>query len=189
MHMKKWISKIIESTTFVWSLFRFHFISLLQHLDCYYNEYPVKQTVILYLEVSFETCFLSMFLLYFLNFCLCLKEYPHNLTKYVTNQTSNISISQLFIKLGKYWKCSIDLYSIFQILHELVRLRNPDNETFKNPKISLWPRKDSDIKHKTITQKITILNRCMNWEKLCPNLSFTFESKIRNLRRESYVLV
>ena len=171
------------------SLFRFHFISLLQHLDCYYNEYPVKQTVILYLEVSFETCFLSMFLLYFLNLCLCLKEYPHNLTKYVTNQTSNISISQLFIKLGKYWKCSIDLYSIFQILHELVRLRNPDNETFKNPKISLWPRKDSDIKHKTITQKITILNRCMNWEKLCPNLSFTFESKIRNLRRESYVLV
>ena len=24
----------------------------------------------------------------------------------------------------------------------------------------------------------------MNWEKLCPNLSFTFEREIRNLRRE-----
>ena len=142
----------------------------------------------LYLGFILFLCF-SIWTVIIMNIQWNLKEYPHNLTKYETNQTSNISISQLFIKLGKYWKCSIDLYSIFQILHELVRLRNPDNETFKNPKISLWPRKDSDIKHKTITQKITILNRCMNWEKLCPNLSFTFESKIRNLRRESYVLV
>ena len=33
------------------SLFRFHFVSILQYLDRYYNEYPLNQTVLLYLKL------------------------------------------------------------------------------------------------------------------------------------------
>ena len=32
-------------------LVRFHFASARQHLGCYYNEYPVKQTALLYLKL------------------------------------------------------------------------------------------------------------------------------------------
>ena len=87
----------------------------------------------LYLGFILFLCF-SIWTVIIMNIQWNLKEYPHNLTKYETNQTSNISISQLFIKLGKNWKCSIDLYSIFQILHELVRFRNPDTKRSKTPK-------------------------------------------------------
>ena len=38
------------------SLFRFILFLHFQHLDCYYNEYSVKQTVSLHIvEVAFET--------------------------------------------------------------------------------------------------------------------------------------
>ena len=33
------------------SLFRFHFVSECQYLDCFYNEYPVKQTALLFLKL------------------------------------------------------------------------------------------------------------------------------------------
>ena len=32
------------------SLLCFHFVSTLQYLDCYYNEYPLKQTAFLHLK-------------------------------------------------------------------------------------------------------------------------------------------
>ena len=36
------------------SLFNFHFVSALQYLDCYYNEYLVKQTGVLYLKLPLK---------------------------------------------------------------------------------------------------------------------------------------
>ena len=44
------------------SFFRFHFVSALQHLDCFYKEYPVKQTAKVILEIGFETS-INVFLL------------------------------------------------------------------------------------------------------------------------------
>ena len=46
------------------SLFRFHFVSALQYLDCYYNEYTVNQTVSLYSKLPLKPAFFfSVFLL------------------------------------------------------------------------------------------------------------------------------
>ena len=47
----QWILKTIESTTFN------------QYLDCHYNEYPVKQTPLLYLKFPLKPAFFSVFLL------------------------------------------------------------------------------------------------------------------------------
>ena len=41
---------------------------------------------------------------------LCLKDYPHNLTKYEIKGTSKIPISQFYSKLRKLWKSSLGLY-------------------------------------------------------------------------------
>ena len=40
----------------------------------------------------------------------CLKDCPHNLTKYEFKETSKITISQLFSQLGTIWKYSLDIY-------------------------------------------------------------------------------
>ena len=56
---------------------------------------------------------------------LCLKDYPHNLTKYETNGTSKIATSQLFSEFKKIWKCNLSLYSknpIFHLFHELGKI-------------------------------------------------------------------
>ena len=39
------------------SLFGFNFLSELQYLGCYYNEYPVTQTAFLYLELPLKRAF------------------------------------------------------------------------------------------------------------------------------------
>ena len=52
----------------------------------------------------------------------CLKEYTRNLTKDKIKGTSEISISQLFIELGKIWKYRLCLHlgnTIFHIFLEL----------------------------------------------------------------------
>ena len=58
------------------------------------------------------------------------------------------------------------------------KMRSPDRATLKNPKIFLQIGKNLEVQPKANTQKIPILNLWMNWEKLCPNLSFTVEKKI-----------
>ena len=40
----------------------------------------------------------------------CLKDYPHNLTKYEIKRTSKIPIFELFSELRKIWKYGPDLY-------------------------------------------------------------------------------
>ena len=50
-------------------------------------------------------------------------------------------------------------------------------------KISLWIWKKLEVQPNTKSQKITILNLWMNWEKLLSNLSFTIEIKIGTLRK------
>ena len=84
---------------------------------------------------------------------LCLKEYPHNLTKYEINGTSKIPTSQLFSELGKIWKYSLGLYS-----------KSPVRATFRNPKTSFWIGRNLEAQPKTNTQKISFLNIWMNWE-------------------------
>ena len=39
------------------SLFRFHFVSALQYLECCYNEYPVKQAASLCLKLLLKPAF------------------------------------------------------------------------------------------------------------------------------------
>ena len=60
----------IEPTTFVFKIlffcffFWFHFVSARQYLDCYFNEYPVKKTALLYLHLpNSDLHFFSVFLL------------------------------------------------------------------------------------------------------------------------------
>ena len=48
---------LVDNFLFKVSLFRFHFVSALQYLDCRYNGYPVKQTASLYLELSLKPAF------------------------------------------------------------------------------------------------------------------------------------
>ena len=91
----------------------------------------------------------------------------------------------------KFPKCLVN-WEKFGIATEAT-LRSPDRVTFKNLKVSLWignnlevslwVRKNLEVKSKTNTQKIPVLNLWMNWEKLCPNLSFTVENKIGNLHK------
>ena len=63
------------------------------------------------------------------------------------------------------------------------KMRSPDRATLKNPKIFLQIGKNLEVQPKANTQKIPILNLWMNWEKLCPNLSFTAENKIGSLHK------
>ena len=46
------------------SLFWFQFVSALQYLNCYYNEYSVKQTASLYLKLPLKPALFSAFLLF-----------------------------------------------------------------------------------------------------------------------------
>ena len=46
------------------SLFMISFASALQYLDYYYNEYPLKQTAVLYLKLLLKTAFFNVFLLF-----------------------------------------------------------------------------------------------------------------------------
>ena len=70
---------------------------------------------------------------------------------------------------------------IFHLFHELEE--HSARATFRNPKISLFIGKNWEVHPHTNTQKIPILNQWMNWKNLCPNLSFTVENKIGNLRK------
>ena len=56
-------------------------------------------------------------------------------------------------------------------------MRSLARATFKNPKISLLIGKNLEVQPNTNTQKIPTLNIWMNWENLCPNLSFTAENR------------
>ena len=49
--------------------------------------------------------------------------------------------------------------------------------TLKNSKISLLIGKNSEVQPKTNTQKIPPLNLWMDWENLCPNVSFIVENR------------
>ena len=111
-------------------------------------------------ELSKETVFF-FFLLNTPNFTLvsstnilCLKDYPHNLTKYEIKWTTKIPVFQLFCELGTilYWK-----NPIFDVFNE-----------FEKTGESNWYQQPE-----TNTKKIPILNLWMNWENLFPNLGFT----------------
>ena len=56
-------------------------------------------------------------------------------------------------------------------------MRSLARATSKNPKISLLIEKTLEVKTKTNTQKIPTFSLWMNWENLCPNLSFTVENR------------
>ena len=57
------------------------------------------------------------------------------------------------------------------------KMRSLARAILKNPKISLLIGKNLEVQPKTNTQKIPTLNLWMDWEKLCPNLSFTVENR------------
>ena len=57
------------------SLFRFNFVSALYYLDCYYNEYPVKQTTSIFMKLPLKPAFFSMLLLFLDVLNLFISEY------------------------------------------------------------------------------------------------------------------
>ena len=83
----------------------------------------------------------------------------------------------LFSKFGSVAKADIQEIQFSIFVMNWVKLQSPEKATFKNPKISLWIWKNLEIQPKINTQKIPILNVWMNWEKSCPNLSFTVQNK------------
>ena len=54
-------------------------------------------------------------------------------------------------------------------------MRSPDKATFKTPQLPLSNGTNLDVQPKANIQKIPILNLWMNWQNVCPNLSFTVE--------------
>ena len=56
-------------------------------------------------------------------------------------------------------------------------MRSLARATLKNPKMSFLIGKNLQVQPKTNTQKIPTLNLWMDWESLCPNLSFTVENR------------
>ena len=67
---------------------------------------------------------------------LCLRDYPHNLTKYKNKGTSKIPISPLFSELGKIWKWNLGLYSknrIFHLFHELGKIEKSRQSNTQKP--------------------------------------------------------
>ena len=87
-----------------------------------------------------------------------LEDYPHHLTKYEGKGTSKIPNFKLFSELLKTWKYSLGFSKIstFFLFYELGK--RVEDQHFK----------------------IQIFNLRMNWEKLCPNLRFSNESKMGN---------
>ena len=70
-----------------------------------------------------------------------MKDNLHNLTKYESQKTSEISISQLFNERWKTQKYIPSKYSkipIFNIFHEYGKLRVPVRVTFQNPNFDLF---------------------------------------------------
>ena len=67
--------------------------------------------------------------------------------------------------------------SIFHLFHELQKMKSLARATFKNLKISLLIRKNLEVQPKANSQKMPTSNLWMNWENLCPNLSFTAENR------------
>ena len=57
-------TSLSQQPLFEVSLFAFHIASALQYLDYCYGEYPVKQTVFLYLKLPLKPSLFSVFLLF-----------------------------------------------------------------------------------------------------------------------------
>ena len=92
-------------------------------------------------------------------------------------ETSKIPIFQLLRKNGKKLK------KIGKKLEVQPRL-------FKNPNFTSLSRIGKNIEVSTAQDqhfKIQILKLWMNWENLCPNLSFTVENKMENSHKERMV--
>ena len=118
---------------------------------------------------------------------LSLKDYPHHLTKN-ESRTSKIPISQFFCEWENLEmqprlllkKKKANNFPSFSCID-----KNLEGQIKKHvkSKISLWIWKKLEVQPNTKSQKITILNLWMNWEKLLSNLSFTIEIKIGTLRK------
>ena len=97
-----------------------------------------------------------------------LKDHRHHLLTKYEGKGTKISFFKLFIKLGIIWKCNLG-FSKKTISH-----------LFYNLEKSLKYTHTAQDQH----FNIQILNLWMNWEKLCPNLSFTIENKMGNLHKK-----
>ena len=61
---------LIQQFLFEVSLLWFNFVSALQYLDYYYNEYPVNQTNYLYLKLRLKSAFYSVFSIFLKRFLI-----------------------------------------------------------------------------------------------------------------------
>ena len=86
--------------------------------------------------------------------------------------TSKIPIFKLFSELGKIWKRSlgfsnIPIFHLFLWIGENLEVCTAQDQHFKMHILNLW----------------------MNWEKLCPNESFSVKNKIGNsLKKDVHIL-
>ena len=58
------LKSLSQQLLFEFSVLRIHFASAPQYSDCYYNEYPVKQTALLYLKLPLKPACFVVFLLF-----------------------------------------------------------------------------------------------------------------------------
>ena len=131
---------------------------------------------------------------------MCLKDYPHNLTKHEINGKSIYPVYQpfiidivnysllllLFIVKWEKFESVAQAYTqknhFFIFFMNLKKLRSP-RATFKNPKISSLIGKNLEAQPNTNTQKISILTLWMSKKNLCPNLNFTVKNKVGHLHK------
>ena len=62
MYCYKSAKLLSQQPLFEVSLFRFHFVSAFQYLECYYNEYPVKHKASQYLKLPLKPALFSVLL-------------------------------------------------------------------------------------------------------------------------------
>ena len=87
---------------------------------------------------------------------LSLTIWPNMKTRWQKSQLSSE------LQLGKIWKYNVG-FSKIPILVSFMNYTAPDQHF-----------------------KIPMLNLCMSWEKLCPNLSFTVENKMENSHKRGW---
>ena len=100
---------------------------------------------------------------------IVMKDHPHYFTKYEGKETK-ISIFKLFSDSRKIWKCNLS-FSKIPISRLFFLWIGKNLETYTAP--------DQHF-------KIQMLNLWMSWENLCPNLTFTVESKMGNSNKRGW---
>ena len=121
----------VKKCCFKLILIRFHFVSTCQYLDCYYNEYQVMQTTLLYWSYLVEACVILM------DFCYWPNSFMEEDVGGVFSKVPNLKLFLLKIIIKQKLGCPNKEYNvIFKHFHQSIRACN--SEIKKSALINNW---------------------------------------------------